>query len=75
MLIMVTTRSTGANGTAAAVSKALIKQLHSARKEAPMASETDNVPMSTFSIRIPVAKKECIGRLAQVTQRAGLSRC
>jgi predicted transcriptional regulator len=35
-----------------------------------MASDTDNVPMSTFSIRIPTATKERIEQLAQVTQRS-----
>ena len=35
-----------------------------------MASETDNVPMSTFSIRIPTATKERIEQLAQATQRS-----
>jgi predicted transcriptional regulator len=35
-----------------------------------MAGETDNVPMSTFSVRIPTAAKERIERLAQATQRS-----
>ena len=35
-----------------------------------MASATDNVPMSTFSIRIPTATKARIEQLAQATQRS-----
>ena len=35
-----------------------------------MASETDKVPMSTFSVRIPTATKERIERLAQATRRS-----